>query len=371
MDLNEARRLLDHAHALPDANDEKVELAERVVAIADAHNDVDLAFEARDLLVEAATFSGFPEKTLVAFTWLLAQCDADPDRFDDSDLLWKYKWVVGRLTDFPQISLARIDVAVEDMTARYKKHGCSMRPIHKLRRDIAQDMGDHQRARQWHELWATTAGDWMNDCAACEANALLEYYLYIGDDEAGLKQAQPILAGRLRCAEIPHHTHGNVLLPFWRRGDIAAVERSHREGVRLIGRRRSFVVTASKHVRWLVLSHNDEAALGLIGAYWPAAIASRDLNARFEFFVALRAYVRAAQQRHGVSLPLMPREARAAMRAQGFEEPYNLDALAAFLDCALDSIAGSFDTRNGTTWFRDCVVADRDLDALSRLHPLT
>ena len=64
----------------------RVELFERAVRIADTHNDLDLAFQMRMDLIEAATFGGMPEVSLVAFAWCLAKSDENPDRFDEQDV---------------------------------------------------------------------------------------------------------------------------------------------------------------------------------------------------------------------------------------------------------------------------------------------
>ena len=104
---------------------EQVSLTEEAVLLADAHGDLSLGYEARTTLIEAATFAGYPEKALVAFSWCLAQCDRDPERFDEQRLLWQYKWVAADLPYFPQISRQRIHEVHEDMERRYLRCGQS------------------------------------------------------------------------------------------------------------------------------------------------------------------------------------------------------------------------------------------------------
>src|SRR4051812_22715000 len=71
----------------------KCALLEEIIRIADTRQDFEVGFDARMALVDAGTFSGAPDKALVAFSWCLAQADKQPDHFSGPDLLWKYKWV--------------------------------------------------------------------------------------------------------------------------------------------------------------------------------------------------------------------------------------------------------------------------------------
>ncbi len=73
---NEVEELLRQASYLPDG-DMKVMLLEEAVRLADGleYRSEELQFKTRDLLVQAATFGGHPDKSLVAYSWCLAQLD--------------------------------------------------------------------------------------------------------------------------------------------------------------------------------------------------------------------------------------------------------------------------------------------------------
>ena len=77
--------LYEQAYGLPDGPS-KLALLEEAIRLADTHQDAALGDEIRADLVRAATFSGYPEKALVAFSWRLAQADRDPDNFSEDNL---------------------------------------------------------------------------------------------------------------------------------------------------------------------------------------------------------------------------------------------------------------------------------------------
>src|SRR5262245_34062754 len=104
--------LLSTAALLPKDSAKLAHLQE-AVQLADACNDVSAAFQARLELIRAATFSGYPEKALVAFAWCLAQADKTPARFarHEFQLLWEYKWMLNDLSDFPEVTVTQIENA--------------------------------------------------------------------------------------------------------------------------------------------------------------------------------------------------------------------------------------------------------------------
>ena len=60
--------------------------------------------------------------------------------------------------------------------------------------------------------------DWLSDCRACEINDAADYLRYLGDDEAAVAAAAPVLDGTLRCNSEPHGTLADVLEPLVRLG---------------------------------------------------------------------------------------------------------------------------------------------------------
>src|SRR5262249_61142281 len=123
--------LLYEAAVLPHGAS-KVALLEEAVRLADSHGDIGLGFDVRKDLVNACNFSGFPEKTLVAFSWRLAQVDRSPEEFDENDLLWEYKWIATLLPQYPQITRTQILEMLDDLKRRYLHAGSSLRPVYSL-----------------------------------------------------------------------------------------------------------------------------------------------------------------------------------------------------------------------------------------------
>ena len=352
--------LLDEASLLEDGP-AKVMLLEEAARVADTHGDAELGFVARQDLIHAATFGGYPEKALVAFTWSLAHCDRAEGGQLGHSMLWKYKWIANVLPEFPHITLAQIGGVLDDMTARYEKAGMSLRAVHKLRCGTAMGMGDRSAARAHHRAWQQAPADAVSDCAACERNHRVKYLFFQGKDEQGLAHAGPILQGRLRCAEIPHATLAHVLLPLVRLGRLEEAMAYHRQGLRLVTRNRSFVREVAMHMTFLALTDNLGHAVRLLERHLPWALEKEGQARRFDFFLAARLVLDrlAASGKSAVRLRL----------PQGFalhseSGKYDVGELADWFDADLQALAARFDARNGTDRFARRIAENRALKEL-------
>src|SRR5262249_52401636 len=129
------QRLLEKANELA-KGPQRIGVLQEAIRLADEHGEVEAGFNARLRLMETATFTGRPDILLDAFSWCLAELDKDPDRFDQNDLLWKYKWAVGNVVEFPHIPRAQIESMLADMSQRFERAGSTLHSVHQLRRDV-------------------------------------------------------------------------------------------------------------------------------------------------------------------------------------------------------------------------------------------
>jgi hypothetical protein len=358
--------LTDQAYALPDGPS-KLALLEEAVRLADMHQDVGLGDELRSDLVRTATFSGYPEKALVAFSWRLAQADRDPETFAEEDLLWEYKWITDSLPGFPQITRKQIEDMLDDMERRYQRTGASLRAVHKLRSQIAMAMCEPADARRYYRLWEKTPRDWNSDCAACEQNHRVRFQLFVGKKEKALEMAEPILRGSMRCAEIPHATYALVLMPLLQLGQVEKAVDYHHKGYRLISNNRKFLDEAGDHLRFLALTDNLAPAIKLFEKHLEWALESLDLYWRWKFYLAALFLMSRLAEARQESLKLRLPKAAPCYQEEG---RYQLAELTAWLESECRELATRFDARNGNDGFARRVTANRRLKRWLTPHPL-
>ena len=331
---------------------------EEAARLADAHGDVPLAYEVRDALIDAATFGGFPDRALVAFAWCRGQQQRDPERFSVDMLLWKQKWVVGRLDEFPHISRKQIEGALDDVEQCFAKAGAGRRAALKLRYQAARDMGDTAAAHALWSQWVECPRDHLTDCRACELDDELDYHIDQGEYAVVLEKARPLLEGRSGCAEVPHLTLGSVLYPLFKLGRMEQARDCHLRGYALVQRNREFLATVGEHLEFLSLTGNVVRGLKLFERHVGWALEHASHRDRFSFYSAslflLERALADGRERVELSLPR-------AFTLYTPEGSYETRTLRGWLAAQSEGIAMKFDTRNGTERFRQLLARTKGL----------
>jgi len=342
----------------------KVMALEEAARLADTHGDLDLAFEVRDDLIDAATFGGFPDKALVAFAWCRGQAKKNPERFESDLLLWKQKWVVGRLDDFPHISRKQIQEALDDIEQTYARVDAGKRSVLKLRYQTARDMGDEATAQQFWDQWISAPRDHLTDCLACDLDDEIDHHIDRGEYKKALEKAQPILEGRSSCAEIPHLTYGSLLYPLLKLERLEEARDYHLRGYPMISRNRDFLATVGEHLEFLALTDNLSRGLTLFEKHLGWAMDHASWRDRFSFHAAASFLLSrlVAEGRDTVSLQL-PK----AFALHQRQSTYAVRELHGWVETQAQEIAARFDTRNDTDRFQKLLERTR---GLSRdVHP--
>ncbi|HJK91728.1 MAG TPA: hypothetical protein RMH85_14565 [Polyangiaceae bacterium LLY-WYZ-15_(1-7)] len=340
--------LLEEAREL-DYGPERIAKAEEAVRQADQQKLEVKAYDARLALIEATVFGGYPEKGFVAFGWCAAKSDEDPERFQESrallgmfltgiDLLWSYKWMTLQVPWYPQLSRAQIDETLDDMEARYRKHGLSLRPVYMQRTRAALEMGDDlETAHQWYRKWQWAPRDLYADCEACEVSFQAQFHAARDEHERALQLAAPLFDGTLGCAEVPHMTYGRLLGSALALGQAERAAEMHAKGYGLVRDNRDFVVPVAEHVHYLVRAGELEEAKALVERHLPWAVGNRLPYRTMRFFAAARDVFGALDGQVEARLP----------EALGGAGAHDAAALAERFDAEAKAIAARFDARNG------------------------
>lgn len=341
--------LIEEAMDMPDSP-AKIALLEQAIRAADTAGDIEQGYEARSMLVNTASFNGYPMKALVAFSWQLGQYDKHPERFeyDLRTLLWSYKWILDDLPSFPDIQLGQIHNLLEDFRVRTKKAGHSERTYHYYRFRLAMLTGELEQAKEYMGKWMPVDRDSLSNCQACEQDTLVELYYTLGDDKMTLKEAKKIMGGKMSCAEVPHVTYSKVLMPLYRSGRQEEAAKLERESFRLIKGNRDFIKVAGQQIIYLAAA-DPFRGLEVYEAFAPLTHNHESPMFRMIFDTAAAAlFKRLAREqvKFDIRLPAYITDASAANDVARLSEIY---AELAF------SAAAKFDARNGNPYYTDYV----------------
>lgn len=327
----------------------KTALLEEAVRLADAAGDVDEGYECRLLLQEAATFGGRGDLLVAHFPWCLGQVDRHPGRFDEHDLLWRYKWVCSQVIDLPDVPLAQVEGLLDDMADRFARYGRGRRAALRARYNLAMNRGEKAEAGRLFRAFLAAPRDELSDCPACESHAAVEHLLFVGKPAAAVDRAAELTAGRRRCESIPRETYPVILVPLLKLGRTGEAASYYRAGVRALRGGYPNPEVIGQYVDFLALSGNLDRAVALAARHFAAAVESPEPNQQFSFALGLRLLADrlAAAGRETVRLRLP--EPHPLARPGGAVPVGELGRYAA---AWAGEIADRFDRRNGTDAYR-------------------
>lgn len=277
------KALLKEASYMKDGDD-KVAVLEEAVRIADTGGDIDLQYKTREEFLHTAYFSGAVEKALVAYSWCLAQFDNNPGRFDEEKILWRYKWIVNVITDFPEITKEQIYQMLDDMAERYRRRGTGLRVVYKYRYRVEVFCGNREEAIKHYYHARSLLRNELSDCPACELDDEVNFNIYTGNDSLALRVAEPILNGYRKCSSVPHRTIAKILLPLIRLRRPADAWRYHIQGYRLIESNKLYLPYIGDHLIFLSLYGDLEKASSLLEKHYVWSEKLRNTHDRYLFY---------------------------------------------------------------------------------------
>jgi hypothetical protein len=346
-------RLLGEADGLEEGP-AKVALVERAAAVADSHQDLELAFEVRKALLGVCLSADQSELMLVAFTWCLAQCDRDPERFPISRILWEFRWVVSSLCTFPEVSRAKIEEMKAEMARRYQQAGASPRSFSLMCRKMAVDMGDARAATDANSSFVRSPIDVLTDGLPTELGFEITYRLFRNEPVKAIEAATPFLTRKVRSDHFEGQACAEVLLPMLKQGRAAEAIVYHRRGYKLRGKNIRHLDSVAMHIRFLALTDNLGRAVRLFEKHLPDALRTSNAFNRMRFLID--------------TLPLLDRlrkagQARARLRVPsecplaGGDECPTVPAVRRWMKETAGQLAAAFDARNGNDYYTKRLAA--------------
>lgn len=317
--------------------------AEDLAATAERLGDDSLLVTALCELMNAYEYGAERGKEPVTLARLLQIFDRNRAAFGDWEvrrLHWFFKWVTSALLELPEVPIQTVHDWIGQMSDRYAAAGLKAQAVHAMRYHVAEHTGADVDIA--YDAWSTRPRDSMSDCEACEARYRGRYYALRGDDARAMRDWQPVLDGKLTCAEEPAATIASALLPMVRAGRLDDAVSAHRTGYRMVRGNVNLAVQAGEHIEFCALTGNGARGAELLAhsrGYFGEPRTLTDLNFLGGVQVLL---TRLVADGHG-AVPV------AGPPGTSHTAESLLDHVAR--DAA--TLAARFDARNGTTWIGD------------------
>lgn len=216
----EANKWIDKVHTL-DHGTPRMDVMKNAIQEADEESQAYWGMYFRYEYIKESCFYDDNFKAIIMFPELLQLFDEHPELEDEMyhDVMWAYKWIIDNINDYYQISRENIEQYFADYRKRCEKYGFSLRVYYmKLSRYLLKI--DKAEAKEAYKMFHLSRRDGNCDCEACEINYDMQMSLEFGNEEEGLKIAEPVLSGKKYCGEIPHTTYGTLTRYYLFQGNL-------------------------------------------------------------------------------------------------------------------------------------------------------
>lgn len=213
-----------------------------------------------------------------------------PNFGDFESCLWKFKWIVSGVAKSSVIEKELIDEANEAMLFYYERMELSLAAYYKALMNQNIDMGDTREAKANYELWKKLAKDDMDGCEACEASSEIAYLNFVGEYEAALELATPIISGELGCIKVPYTTYAPILFSMVTLGRIEEATALLPKAAAMIESDPRFINQIAPLIEIAVRLDERETALSLARKHSHTILDSNDDLNDLRFFIAVSAF---------------------------------------------------------------------------------
>ena len=178
---------------------------------ADSAQDLDWMFAFRYDYIEESIFCGDRYYAMIMFPEMLQLFDEHPELNENFriayDMLIVFRWMVEAVQEFPQVSREEVDKYFRLYKRRLQEGGYSLNNYY-MKRSFTYMHMDRDISVESYYRFLETPMDSLSDGKALCTDFMVEFNLYLGNEEKALALAKPILEGKLKDkVNLPHSTY--------------------------------------------------------------------------------------------------------------------------------------------------------------------
>lgn len=328
--------------------------AEQVVRRIDADGPPQALAYALATLVDSLVWNDEVHRAFVPFTRHVRWWDEHPEMFDEDDrhaLFWSFKWMVGHVSEFPDVPAAQIEATLADMERRYRLEGLGRNAVAHLRVFWAMDRDDPSHG-ELYEQWVTTPRDDYSQCQACEPGDRAAYLIWAGRTDEAIGVIEHALTESPSCATEPADMLSRLALAYLDTGRLAEAAAAHRRCLSALTRATGSVIgPRGRVVELLARAGHRQGSVRRVEADWPDLVAVTP-GARLEYLRHAGTALRIVAARE----PDLPVDVPDVTAATAVE-------LEGVIRAEAEALAAAFDARNGTDANARSLARSRTVDA--------
>jgi tetratricopeptide (TPR) repeat protein len=215
--------------------------------------------------VDSLVFGADPAGALEPFARAVAAYDADPDPDQLDSLLTTFSYVVLQFDEYYGLPLDRTLEILDDLEQRHRDAGNSPRIVHFCRWLVARHLGDQETAEAQYQACMAAPQDDFAWCEGCEQIYQVRHLIETGRAAEAVAVAERAFADPIAgCHQQPQALLAAALPGYVAVGDLEAAADAHRTAYRLVRDNPDELFAHAQHIRFCVLTGNQERAEELV-----------------------------------------------------------------------------------------------------------
>ncbi|WBQ06510.1 tetratricopeptide repeat protein [Kribbella sp. CA-293567] len=216
-------------------------------------------------LVDRLVFGADPAQALEPFARAVAAYDAQPDPAELDGLLTTFGYVVLQFDEYSGLPLNRTLEILDDLEQRHREVGNSPRIVHFCRWLVARQLGDAVTAEEQYQACLAAPRDEFSWCEGCEQIYQIRHLIETERAAEAVAVAEQAFATPVDgCHQQPQALLAAALPGYVAVGDLDAAADAHRTAYRLVREDPDELFAHAQHIRFCVLTGNQERAEELV-----------------------------------------------------------------------------------------------------------
>jgi cellulose synthase operon protein C len=210
-------------------------------------------------------FGANPAQALEPFGRAVAAYDAQPDPDELDGLLTTFGYVVLQFDEYAGLPLTLTLEILDDLERRHREAGNSLRIVHFCRWLVARHLGDAETAEAEYQACLAAPRDDFAWCEGCEQIYQIRHLTETGRAAEAVAVAEQAFATPVDgCHQQPQALLAAALPAYVAVGDLDAAADAHRTAYRLVREDPDELFAHAQHIRFCVLTGNQDRAEELI-----------------------------------------------------------------------------------------------------------
>jgi tetratricopeptide (TPR) repeat protein len=237
--------------------------------------------------VDRLVFGKDPAAALEPFGRAVAAYDAEPDPDQLDSLLTTFAYVVLQFDEYAGLPLDRTLELLDDLERRHLAAGNSLRIVHFCRWLVARHLGDAETAEAQYQACLAAERDDFAWCEGCEQIYQVRYLIETDRAAEAVAVTEAAFASPVDgCHQQPQALLAAALPGYVAVGDLDAAADAHRTAYRLVRNDPDELFAHAQHLRFCVLTGNQERAGELVARHADGLEADVSAADRLAFCVA-------------------------------------------------------------------------------------